>query len=91
MSLQLVLMVSVGIALLACARRTEARVRLNSIRTVILTEGHALPMNRSAWGPDMDLTVSGKIICGSYRIEKTFNTIKPKQREKTPSRWRDEP
>ncbi|XP_015250070.1 PREDICTED: dickkopf-related protein 2-like [Cyprinodon variegatus] len=57
MSLHLVLMVSVGVALLACARRTDARVRLNSIRTVILTEGHALPMNRSAWGPDMDLTL----------------------------------
>uniref|UniRef100_A0A3B5R768 Dickkopf-related protein 2-like n=1 Tax=Xiphophorus maculatus TaxID=8083 RepID=A0A3B5R768_XIPMA len=44
MSLQLVLMFGVGAALL----RVDARVRLNSIRTVILTEGHALPVNRSA-------------------------------------------
>uniref|UniRef100_A0A147AT47 Dickkopf-related protein 2 n=1 Tax=Fundulus heteroclitus TaxID=8078 RepID=A0A147AT47_FUNHE len=55
MRIQLVLMVSVGVALLACARRGEARVRLNAIRTVVLTEDHALPVNRSAWGPGMDL------------------------------------
>ncbi|XP_007568146.1 dickkopf-related protein 2-like [Poecilia formosa] len=53
MSLQLVLMFGVGAALL----RVDARVRLNSIRTVILTEGHALPLNRSAWGPGVDLTL----------------------------------
>ncbi|XP_023185852.1 dickkopf-related protein 2-like [Xiphophorus maculatus] len=53
MSLQLVLMFGVGAALL----RVDARVRLNSIRTVILTEGHALPVNRSAWGPGVDLTL----------------------------------
>ncbi|KAM7366650.1 hypothetical protein PAMP_016070 [Pampus punctatissimus] len=35
----------------------EARVRLNSIRTVILREGHALPVNRSAWEPSVDLTL----------------------------------
>ena len=55
---QLVLMVSVGLVLLACSRCGEARVRLNSIRTVILREGHPLPGNRSAWEPNVDLTVS---------------------------------
>ncbi|KAM4537079.1 dickkopf-related protein 2-like [Odontesthes bonariensis] len=54
---QLVLMVSVGLVLLACSRRAEARVRLNSIRTVILREGHPLPGNRSAWEPNVDLTL----------------------------------
>ncbi|XP_041842215.1 dickkopf-related protein 2-like [Melanotaenia boesemani] len=57
MSRLLVLIVSVGLALLACSRRGEARVRLNSIRTVILRGGHPLPGNRSAWEPSMDLTL----------------------------------
>ncbi|KAM7376887.1 hypothetical protein PAMA_013586 [Pampus argenteus] len=42
--------------LLLFSRCGEARVRLNSIRTVILREGHALPVNRSAWEPSVDLT-----------------------------------
>ncbi|KAM3590164.1 uncharacterized protein V6R79_004949 [Siganus canaliculatus] len=49
-----VLMVTLVLALLACSRGAEARVRLNSIRTVILREGHALPVNRSAWEPSLD-------------------------------------
>ncbi|XP_022616619.1 dickkopf-related protein 2-like [Seriola dumerili] len=57
MSRRLVLMVSLGLALLACSRGGEARVRLNSIRTVILREGHALPVNRSTWEPSVDLTL----------------------------------
>ncbi|XP_047242833.1 dickkopf-related protein 2-like [Girardinichthys multiradiatus] len=57
MSLRLVLMMSAGVALVACARREAARVRLNSIRTVILRESHELPVNRTAWGPGMDLTL----------------------------------
>lgn len=32
---------------------SEARVRLNSIRTVILREGHSLPVNRSSWEPSL--------------------------------------
>ncbi|XP_070711250.1 dickkopf-related protein 2-like [Pempheris klunzingeri] len=53
------LLVTAGLALvlLACSRGGEARVRLNSIRTVILREGHALPVNRSAWEPSLDLTL----------------------------------
>ncbi|MEQ2172317.1 hypothetical protein GOODEAATRI_019851 [Goodea atripinnis] len=50
-------MMSAGVALLACTRRGVARVRLNSIRTVILSESHALPVNRSAWGPGVDLSL----------------------------------
>ncbi|MED6277618.1 hypothetical protein CHARACLAT_015358 [Characodon lateralis] len=57
MGLRLVLMMSAGVALLACARRGEARVRLNSIRTVIVSESHALPVNRTAWGPSVDLSL----------------------------------
>ncbi|KAM8881207.1 dickkopf-related protein 2-like [Synchiropus picturatus] len=41
----------------ACARGSEARVRLNSIRTVVLREGHVLPVNRSSWEPSVDLTL----------------------------------
>ncbi|XP_040887659.1 dickkopf-related protein 2-like [Toxotes jaculatrix] len=52
-----VLMVSLGLVLLVCSREVEARVRLNSIRTVILREGHALPVNRSTWEPSVDLTL----------------------------------
>ncbi|XP_044040244.1 dickkopf-related protein 2-like [Siniperca chuatsi] len=54
---QLVLMVCLALVLLVCSRGGEARVRLNSIRTVILREGHALPMNRSTWEPSLDLTL----------------------------------
>ncbi|MEQ2218404.1 hypothetical protein XENOCAPTIV_002708 [Xenoophorus captivus] len=64
MSLRLVLMMSAGVALLACTRRGVARVRLNSIRTVILNESHALPVNRTAWGPGVDLSVSVMKGCG---------------------------
>ncbi|XP_019951009.1 dickkopf-related protein 2-like [Paralichthys olivaceus] len=41
----------------ACSGGGDARVRLNSIRTVILREGHALPVNRSTWEPSLDLTL----------------------------------
>ncbi|XP_047443996.1 dickkopf-related protein 2-like [Mugil cephalus] len=51
------MMVTLGLALMACSRGVEARVRLNSIRTVILREGHALPVNKSAWEPSVDLTL----------------------------------
>ncbi|KAM9331576.1 dickkopf-related protein 2-like, partial [Symphorus nematophorus] len=55
---QSVLMLCVALVLLACCcRGGEARVRLNSIRTVILRDGQALPMNRSAWEPSVDLTL----------------------------------
>uniref|UniRef100_UPI0037E981BA dickkopf-related protein 2-like n=1 Tax=Semicossyphus pulcher TaxID=241346 RepID=UPI0037E981BA len=54
---QLVLMVCLALLLLACSRGGEARVKLNSIRTVILREGHALPLNRSTWEPSLDLTL----------------------------------
>ncbi|GAA6225447.1 dickkopf-related protein 2-like [Lates japonicus] len=58
MTRRLVLMVlSLGLVLLACSRSGEARVRLNSIRTVILREGHALPVNRSTWEPSVDLAL----------------------------------
>nr|XP_046236125.1 dickkopf-related protein 2-like isoform X2 [Scatophagus argus]XP_046236126.1 dickkopf-related protein 2-like isoform X2 [Scatophagus argus] len=43
--------------LLLCSRGGDARVRLNSVRTVILREGHALPGNRSTWEPSLDLTL----------------------------------
>ncbi len=55
---QTVLTVSLALVLLLCCHGGEARVRLNSIRTVILREGHALPLNRSTWEPSLDLTVS---------------------------------
>lgn len=58
MSRRLVLLVSFGIALLACSRCGQARVGLNSVSTEILGDGDALPMNRSAWEPKADLTVS---------------------------------
>ncbi|XP_039677370.1 dickkopf-related protein 2-like [Perca fluviatilis] len=60
MSRQLLLMLTTCAALLAlaaCSRGGEARVRLNSIRTVILRGGQALPSNRSAWEPSLDLTL----------------------------------
>ncbi|KAL4008048.1 hypothetical protein ACER0C_001900 [Sarotherodon galilaeus] len=57
MSRRLVLLVSFGIALLACSRCGQARVGLNSVSTEILGDGDALPMNRSAWEPKADLTV----------------------------------
>ncbi|XP_074555146.1 dickkopf-related protein 2-like [Halichoeres trimaculatus] len=53
----LVLMVCLALVLLACSRHGEARVKLNSIRTVVLREGHALPLNRSLWEPSLDLTL----------------------------------
>ncbi|XP_071757188.2 dickkopf-related protein 2-like [Centroberyx gerrardi] len=40
-----------------CAGGGEARVRLNSIRTVILRDSHALPVNRSTGDPSLDLTL----------------------------------
>lgn len=43
--------------LLMLAHGGEARVRLNAIRTVILQEGQALPVNRSVWEPSLDMTV----------------------------------
>ncbi|KAF7647597.1 hypothetical protein LDENG_00169850, partial [Lucifuga dentata] len=47
------------VALLWVFSRVEARVRLNAIRTVILPEGegHVLPVNRSGWEPNLDLTL----------------------------------
>ncbi|XP_076019162.1 dickkopf-related protein 2-like [Genypterus blacodes] len=45
------------LALVPALPRVEARVRLNSIRTVILREGHALPANRSSWEPSVDLAL----------------------------------
>ncbi|KAF3837569.1 hypothetical protein F7725_005033 [Dissostichus mawsoni] len=52
-----VLMVSLALVFVTCSRGGEARVRLNSFRTVILQEGHALPVNRSTWEPSLDLTL----------------------------------
>ncbi|KAL6118206.1 uncharacterized protein ACO6RY_03052 [Pungitius sinensis] len=56
MTCHLLLMVYLVLVLAACSRGSAARVRLNSIRTVILREAHAMPVNRSAWEPSMDLT-----------------------------------
>ncbi|XP_058480638.1 dickkopf-related protein 2-like [Solea solea] len=53
----MMMMMMASLALLACSRSADARVRLNSIRTVILREGHALPVNRSMWEPSLDLTL----------------------------------
>lgn len=50
--------VFLALVLMACSHGGEARVRLNAIRTVILREGHMLPVNRSLWEPSLDLTVS---------------------------------
>ncbi|XP_030608834.1 dickkopf-related protein 2-like [Archocentrus centrarchus] len=47
------LLVSLGLALLACSRCVQALVRLNSVST----DGDALPMNKSAWEPRADLTI----------------------------------
>ncbi|XP_026154789.1 dickkopf-related protein 2-like [Mastacembelus armatus] len=52
-----VLMVSLGLVLAACSRGGNARFRLNSIRTVILRDGDALPVNRSSWEPSVDLAI----------------------------------
>ncbi|TMS01825.1 Dickkopf-related protein 2 [Larimichthys crocea] len=54
---QSLLVLCVALVLWVCSRGGDARVRLNSIRTVILREGHALPVNRSAWEPSLDLTL----------------------------------
>ncbi|XP_062240536.1 dickkopf-related protein 2-like [Platichthys flesus] len=51
------MVVMLVLVLSAWSRGGEARVRLNSIRTVILREGHALPVNRSTWEPSLDLTL----------------------------------
>lgn len=64
MTRHLVLMVHLVLVLAACSRGAAARVRLNSIRTVILREAHAMPVNRSAWEPSVDLTVSARdVLC----------------------------
>lgn len=47
-----------ALLLWTCGSGGEARVRLNAIKTVILQEGHVLPVNRSSWEPSVDLTVS---------------------------------
>ncbi|XP_068569209.1 dickkopf-related protein 2-like [Cebidichthys violaceus] len=56
MTRHLLLMVCLVLVLAACSRGSSAaRVRLNSIRTVILRD--QLPLNRSAWEPSLDLTL----------------------------------
>ncbi|XP_029131679.1 dickkopf-related protein 2-like [Labrus bergylta] len=57
MARHVVLMMFLTLVLSARALGSEARVKLNSIRTVILKEGHALPLNRSTWEPSLDLTL----------------------------------
>lgn len=68
MSHQLAMMVVLALVLMLCSCGGEARVRLNAIRTVILREGHGLPVNRSAWEPSLDLTVSLCVLCAVSRI-----------------------
>lgn len=68
MSRQLAVMGLLALVLMLGSRGGEARVRLNAIRTVILGEGHGLPVNRSAWEPSLDLTVSGCISRSVSRI-----------------------
>lgn len=68
MSHQLAVMVVLALVLTLCPRGGEARVRLNAIRTVILREGHGLPVNRSAWEPSLDLTVSSCVLCSFSRV-----------------------
>ncbi|CAJ1048314.1 dickkopf-related protein 2-like [Xyrichtys novacula] len=53
----LVLTSFLALVLSACPRVGGERVKLNSIRTVVLREGHALPLNRSLWEPSLDLTL----------------------------------
>lgn len=63
-----------ALVLLLCSCCGEARVRLNAIRTVILREGHALPVNRSAWEPGLDLTVSS-VPAASFTITPKFRQV----------------
>uniref|UniRef100_A0A3P9IJ65 Uncharacterized protein n=1 Tax=Oryzias latipes TaxID=8090 RepID=A0A3P9IJ65_ORYLA len=49
------LMLSLGLMVLACSPRVEPRVRLNSIRTVVLRDGPAVPANGSSWETSEDL------------------------------------
>ncbi|KAM3836137.1 dickkopf-related protein 2-like [Diretmus argenteus] len=53
------LMLACLVLVSVCTGGGEARVRLNSIRTVILRESHALPVNRSTGEPagSLDLTL----------------------------------
>ncbi|XP_030018261.1 dickkopf-related protein 2-like [Sphaeramia orbicularis] len=52
------LTVALALLLLACSRAgAGARVRLNSVRTVILRDKHAPTVNRSTWEPSLDLTL----------------------------------
>lgn len=57
----LAVMTCLALVPLLCCRGADARVRLNAIRTVILREEQAPPVNRSAWEPSLDLTVSVRV------------------------------
>lgn len=57
MSVQVMLAALALLVLLLDSRLVEARVRLNSIRTVILRDSHVLPFNRSIWEPSLDFTM----------------------------------
>uniref|UniRef100_A0A3B3DXA8 Dickkopf-related protein 2-like n=1 Tax=Oryzias melastigma TaxID=30732 RepID=A0A3B3DXA8_ORYME len=43
------LVLILGLLVLVCSPHVEPRVQLNSIRTVVLREGPAVPANRSSW------------------------------------------
>ncbi|XP_072314802.1 dickkopf-related protein 2-like [Eucyclogobius newberryi] len=45
------------VAAVVALRPAEARVKLNSIRTVILRDSYVLPVNRSIWEPGLDFTM----------------------------------
>ncbi|KAF6738133.1 Dickkopf-related protein 2 [Oryzias melastigma] len=49
------LVLILGLLVLVCSPHVEPRVQLNSIRTVVLREGPAVPANRSSWESSLDL------------------------------------
>lgn len=75
------LMLSLGLMVLACSPRVEPRVRLNSIRTVVLRDGPAVPANGSSWETSEDLKVrdprlhlnGSKRVSGPERRQKVLN------------------
>lgn len=70
------LVLILGLLVLVCSPHVEPRVQLNSIRTVVLREGPAVPANRSSWESSLDLKVRAPRLHqnGRLQVQKTHET-----------------